>query len=93
MASNNKTNVLSEEFLMDLFRTCMEDSYILGMVCQHVEKENLPDRDSIVLFKALKQYYTRNNKVPPYSAIRELIAENKSAIHLLQDIAYVGRVP
>ncbi len=86
MASNNKTNVLSEEFLMDLFRTCMEDSYILGMVCQHVEKENLPDRDSIVLFKALKQYYTRNNKVPPYSAIRELIADNKSAIHLLQDI-------
>ena len=79
-------NVLSEEFLMDLFRTCMNDSYILSVVYTHIKPEHLPDRDSITLFKALKKYYGEYKKVPSYSAIRESISGNKNAIHLLNDI-------
>ena len=79
-------NVLSEEFLMDLFRTCMNDTYILSVVYQHLKSEHLPDRDSITLFKALKRYYGEYKKVPSYSAIREAISGNSNVIHLLDDI-------
>lgn len=86
MASNKSTNVLSEEFLMDLFRTCMNDSYILSVVYSNLKSEHLPDRDSIALFKALKRYYGEYKRVPSFSAIREAVSGNKNAIHLLNDI-------
>lgn len=86
MASKNVNNVLSEEFLMDLFKTCMDDTYVLSVVYQHVKSEHLPDRDSITLFKALKRYYGQYKKVPSYSAMREAVSENRGAINLLNDI-------
>lgn len=86
MALNKDINVLSEEFLMDLFRTCMKDSYVLSVVYANLKSEHLPDRDSIALFKALKRYYGEYKQIPPFSAIREAISGNKSAISLLNDI-------
>lgn len=77
---------MSEEFLMDLFRTCMDNSYILSLVYTHLKSEHLPDRDSITLFEAIKKYYGANKKVPPFSAIREAISNSRSAIQLLNDI-------
>lgn len=85
-ARKSEVNVLSEEFLMDLFRTCMANSYILSVVYSHVKSEHLPDRDFIALFKALKRYYGEYKKVPSFSSIREAISDNKNAIHLLNDI-------
>ena len=86
MRAKTTTNVLAEEFLMDLFRTCMEDSYVLSVVCQHLKNEYLPDRDSMTLFKALKKYYAEFKTTPSYSAIRESVSDNKNVIHLLNDI-------
>lgn len=86
MASSKTTNVLSEEFLMDLFRTCMNDSYVLSIVYSNLQPEHLPDRDSIALFKALKKYYNEHKQIPSFSAIREAISGNKNAICLLNDI-------
>ena len=86
MASKSSTNVLSEEFLMDLFRTCMNDSYVLSIVYSNLQSEHLPDRDSIALFKALKRYYGEYKQIPSFSAIREAISGNRNAIHLLNDI-------
>ena len=86
MASKNSVNVLSEEFLMDLLMTCMNDPYMLSVACQHVKSEHLPDRDSIALFRALKRYYEEYKKAPAYSAIREAISGNSGAISLLNDI-------
>lgn len=85
-ARKSEVNVLSEEFLMDLFRTCMENSYILSIVYSHIKSEHLPDRDFITLFSTLKRYYGEYKKIPPYSSIREAISDNKNAIHLLDDI-------
>lgn len=86
MASKSANNVLSEEFLMDLFKTCMDDAYVLSIVYQHLKSEHLPDRDSIALFKALKRYYGQYKQIPSYSAMREAVSGNKGAINLLNDI-------
>lgn len=86
MAKQNNTNVLTEEFLMDLFYTCMNNDYILAVVIQHVRTDYLPDRDFIALFKAIKKYYDEYQKAPSYSILKQMVADKKSVANLLQDI-------
>lgn len=80
------SNVLTEEFLMDLFYTCMENDYILAVVMEHVRKEYLPDRDFITLHSCLRSYYKNYKKAPTFSILKQMIANNKSAVSLLDDI-------
>lgn len=80
------SNVLTEEFLMDLFYTCMENDYILAVVMEHVRKEYLPDRDFITLHSCLRSYYKDYKKAPTFSILKQMIANNKSAVSLLDDI-------
>lgn len=86
MTPNKEIDVLSEEFLMDLCRTCMEDSYVLSIVYGNLKSEHLPDKDSIALFKAIKRHYGEYKQTPPFSAIREAISGNRGAINLLEDV-------
>lgn len=80
MSASNKTNVLSEAFIEDLFITCMEDSYILSMVCEHVEEEHLPDRDTVAILKAFKEYYRTYRRTPNYSIIQQKLAGKNGAL-------------
>lgn len=71
---------------MDLFYTCMENDYILAVVMEHVRKEYLPDRDFITLHSCLRSYYKDYKKAPTFSILKQMIANNKSAVSLLDDI-------
>lgn len=84
--ANQTSNVLTEEFLMDLFYTCMDNDYILAVVMEHVRKEYLPDRDFITLHSCLRSYYKDYKKAPSFSILKQMIANNKSAVSLLDDI-------
>ena len=84
--ANQTNNVLTEEFLMDLFYTCMDNDYILAVVMEHVRKEYLPDRDFITLHSCLRSYYKDYQKAPSFSILKQMIANNKSAASLLDDI-------
>lgn len=79
-------NVLTEEFLMDLFYTCMSNDYILAVVVEHVHKDYLPDKDFITLHKCLCTYYKEYKKSPEFSIIKQMMANNRSAASLLDDI-------
>ena len=84
--ANQTNNVLTEEFLMDLFYTCMDNDYILAVVMEHVHREYLPDRDFITLHSCLRSYYKDYQKAPSFSILKQMIANNKSAADLLDDI-------
>jgi replicative DNA helicase len=84
--SNQTSNVLTPEFLMDLFMTCMENDCILGVVASELKKEHLPDRDFQVLHKRLCEYYNTHKKSPPYSILKQMVANNRGASILLDDI-------
>ena len=86
MAKQNNTNVLTEEFLTDLFYTCMSNDYILAVVVQHIRTDYLPDRDFIALFKAIRKYYDEYQKAPSYSILRQMVDDKRSVANLLQDI-------
>lgn len=80
MSTNNKTNVLSEAFIEDLFMTCLEDSYILSMVIQHVEEEHLPDRNTAIVLRAFKDYYKEYHRLPSFSIIQQKLIGKSGAL-------------
>lgn len=85
MSANNKTNVLSEAFIEDLFITCIEDSYILSMVCEHLEEEHLPDRNTAAVLKAFKDYYREYRRVPNYSIIQQKLTGKNGALRFWKE--------
>lgn len=86
MATRQNNNVLTEEFLMDLFFTCMNNDYVLAVVMEQIKKSYLPDRDFISLFNQLKTYYKEYKKAPTYSILGQSISRQKSVAALLDDI-------
>lgn len=86
MATRQNNNVLTEEFLMDLFFTCMNNDYVLAAVMEQIKKSYLPDRDFISLFNQLKTYYKEYKKAPTYSILGQSISRQKSVAALLDDI-------
>ena len=86
MATRQNNNVLTEEFLMDLFFTCMNNDYVLAVVMEQIKKSYLPDRDFISLFNQLKVYYKEYKKAPTYSILGQSVSRQKSVAALLDDI-------
>lgn len=90
MATRQNNNVLTEEFLMDLFFTCMNNDYVLAVVMEQVKKSYLPDRDFISLFNQLRTYYKEYKKPPTYSILGQVVSHQKSVAALLDDIYESG---
>lgn len=86
MATEYKNEVFEEEFLMDLIYTCLENEYILSVVCQHIENSYLPDRESQAIMRILKQSYKDRKKAPDASIILQKLSGNKQASHFMRDI-------
>lgn len=81
-----QTNLLTDEFLMDLYFTAMKNEYILSIVCEHILNEYLPDRDFQTLHKALVHQYETTKVCPAFSVIQQAISQSKGAMTLLEDI-------
>ena len=58
--ATQQNNFLTDEFLMDLYYTCLNNDYILALVVEHIELKQLPDRDFQAIHKAIKEYYKKN---------------------------------
>lgn len=84
--ANQTNNVLTPEFLMDLYYTSMENEYILGIITDQLKKEYLPDRDFQALHNYLCEYYKSYKKTPSFSVLKQMMANNKGASILLEDI-------
>lgn len=91
MAKDNKA-VLTEEFLMDLYCTCLENDYILGIVTEHIKKEYLPDKDFIGLHSALSSYYKEHRHRPDRGIIGQIVSSKRGVSNLLQEITDYGSV-
>lgn len=86
MAMQQESNLLTDEFLMDLYYTCLNNDYILALVVEHLESRQLPDREFQTLHKAIKDYYKKTKRVPSFSILKQSIAKNRAAVELLEDI-------
>lgn len=86
MATEQSIKLLTDEFLMDLYYTCLKNEYVLGVVCEHIQPEHLPDRAFQNLHKALANLFKGNQKCPPFSVLQQSISRHKDAMNLLEDI-------
>ncbi len=80
MATSDKINVLTEEFLQDLLNTTLENSYVLSVVCDHIEEEHLPDRNSAAVLKIIKRHYRKYGKAPSYTMVQQSLVGNRGAL-------------
>ena len=71
MAMQQESNLLTDEFLMDLYYTCLNNDYILALVVEHLESRQLPDREFQTLHKAIKDYYKKTKRVPSFSILKQ----------------------
>lgn len=83
--------MLTEEFLVDLFFTCMCNDYVLAVVVDQMKRSYLPDRDFITLFNHLKEYYKEYKKPPARSELCQSVSRQRSVVNLLGDIYENGK--
>lgn len=84
--ANQSSNVLTEEFLMDVYYTCMQNDYILAVVVAYIHKDYLPDKDFIKLHTYLSSYYKEYKSAPSYRVLKQMISSDKGVSNLLEDI-------
>ena len=86
MATQRDNNLLTEEFLEDLYYTCLNNDYILSLVVEHLEPKLLPDREFQTLHKAIRDYYKKTKRIPSFSVLKQSIAKHRAAVELLDKI-------
>lgn len=85
-----KNNVLTEEFLFDLFATCFKYEQILSVVTQYIKPEYMPDRDFIAIHKYITEYYKENKSIPTIGSAIQALSVKRSAVQLLGEIRDEG---
>lgn len=86
MATQTDNGLLTEEFLMDLYYTCLNNDYILSLVVDHLEPKLLPDREFQTIHKAIREHYKKTKRLPSFSVLKQSIAKHRAAVELLDEI-------
>lgn len=90
--ANQTNNVLTEEFLMDVYRTCLDNEYILAVVTEHIKKEYLPDKEFIKLHVNISNYYKGHKHSPSFSILKQMVANDRGVVILIEDIYETANV-
>ena len=79
-------NVLTEDFLFELYYACFTYDYVCNLVCIHMQKSYLPGRDFQALHGYLYKYYTEHKSSPTLNIISQIVSMNREVTALLNDI-------
>ena len=86
MAKKKTENVLTEEFLMELYNCAIIDNHICAVVSQHMKDEFLPDSTFRAINAALRAFFIENKIAPKYGVFRQAVSTSRAALELLDDI-------
>lgn len=84
MAKEN--NVLTEDFLFELYYACFTYDYVCSLVCRYMQKSYLPGRDFQALQGYLCKYYAEHKSAPTLNIISQIVSVNREVTALLNDI-------
>ncbi len=79
-------NVLTEDFLFELYFACFNYDYVCSLVCQHMQKAYLPGRDFQTLHGYLCKYFKEHKSAPTMNIISQMVSANREARSILDDI-------
>lgn len=86
MGRKSEVNVLSEEFLAELYNCAINNDHLCSVVCQYMQDEFLPDRDYQMLNNALKDYFREHHMAPKFSIIKQMLISSRAVSELLNEI-------
>ena len=79
-------NVLTEEYLAELYNAAFESDCLCGIVVQYMKNEYLPDKHYQTLNNSLRSHYNTYNAAPTYAVIRQTLSSSRSMLELLDEI-------
>lgn len=81
-----KKQVLSDNFLVELFKSCINNQNVLEVVNIHLQDHFLPSDDYKKMWKSIKDSFLLTNKSPSIGILNEKLKDDQSALKLLLDI-------
>ena len=81
-----KDNVLTEDFLFELYYACFTYDYVCSLVCEYMQKSYLPGRDFQALQGYLCKYFAEHKSSPTLNIISQIVSVNREVSALLEDI-------
>lgn len=83
---NNYADVLSEEFLLELYSSVFTNDEMANIVANHMDESYLPDRVFTQLQRSIKTYVRTNKSAPTFGTQRQHFADKPNVLDLLSDI-------
>lgn len=84
--NDNNVNVLTEDFLFELYNGCFNYDYVCSLVCQFMREDYLPDRIWQSLHRCLRQYHKEHKSAPTFNIMTQIASLNNDVTSLLNDI-------
>lgn len=84
--SKDIKNVLTEEFLAELYNAAFDNDYLCSVICQYMQDEYLPDKQYQMLNNALKTFYREHKQAPRYGVIKQILSSSRAVSELFDDI-------
>lgn len=81
-----KKNVLTVEYLRQLYWGAINNSFVCSAVSQHMESELLPTQDFQTLHEAIKKHFVTHKDAPKYGIIKQTVASSRAVTELLEEI-------
>lgn len=79
-------NVLTEEFLAELYNSAISNNHVCSSVCQYMEDAFLPDREYQTLHDTLKKLWKAHGVAPKMTVIKQELSVSKAVTGLLEEI-------
>ena len=79
-------NVLTVDFLAELYNYAITSNQICSAVAQHMEDRFLPDQQYQMLNASIKSYYKEYKCAPQYGVITQRLSSSRAVSELLEEI-------
>lgn len=79
-------NVLTEDFLFELYYACFTHDHVCGLVVRYMRKDYLPGKDFQALQSYISKYYAEHKSAPTLNIISQIVATSRDVSALIEDI-------
>lgn len=86
MATKKNENVLTADFLAELYNCAITNNQICSVVTRYMNDEFLPDQQYQMLNSTLKSYFNEYKIAPQYGIISQRLSSSRAVSELLEEI-------
>ena len=90
MAGKKNENVLTSEFLAELYNCAITNNQVCSVVCRYMEDSFLPDSQYQLLNSTLKGHFNEYKTAPQYGIISQRLSSSRAVSELLEEIKEVA---